>query len=96
MITTVKSSTSIKYSVVWFSPRGFANEGGYYYGTEAEAEKLHADYDQYRAKYSFVSDHRTLDAAKAKAEKLAKRDRRATPSHEICNIDAIPFAHLQG
>ena len=81
-----------KYSVVWFSPRGFANEGTYYYGTEAEAAKLHEDYDQYQAKYSWISDHKSLSKAREVAEKKARSARRETPSHEICNIDAAPFS----
>lgn len=89
-------STAAKFAVVWFSPRGFANEGSYYYGTEAEMEELHESYDPYQARYSYISGHRTLAAAEAKAEKLAKRDRRETPKHELCHISAQPFTASLG
>jgi len=59
-------------------------------------EKLHESYDPYQSRYSYISGHRTLAAAKAKAEKLACRDRRDSPKHELCHISADPFSDYLG
>ena len=93
-ITTAPVST--KFAVVWFSPRGFANEGSYFYGTEAEMEQLHESYDPCQSRYSYIGGNRTLDAAQANAERLARRDRRETPRGELCHISAAPFLHYIG
>jgi len=96
MSATTTAPVSTKFAVVWFSPRGFANEGSYFYGTEAEMEKLHESYDQYQSRYSYISGHRTFDAAQSKAEKLARRDHRDSPKHEVCHISAAPFSDYLG
>ena len=90
--STISAPASTKFAVVWFSPRGFANEGSYFYGTETEMEQLHEAYDPTASGYSYQSGHLTLAAAEAKAVKLARRACSETPSHELCCIKAAPFS----
>ncbi len=80
------------YQVVWFSPRGFSNEGSYIYGTAEEIDAIECD--PYQSVMTIMSNHRTLVAAEVAAEKRAKRDIRSTPSHEICNINHGSHAEL--
>lgn len=94
--TSTIAPASTKFAVVWFSPRGFSNEGSYFYGTEVEMEQLHEACDPMVSRYSYKSGHRTLEAAECKAEKLARRACSESPSHELCCIKAAPFSDYLG
>jgi len=74
------------FAVFWVSPRGFANEGDWIYGTTEELRKAIAESEP--KNYHRESWHKTIDAARCNAINLARRDRRASPSHEICAIGA--------
>lgn len=75
----------MKFQSAWISPRGFANEGTYIYGTKEEVSAVVDQSDISNVRYN-ISDHKRLDAAQAKAEKGARTDIKNTPSHEICAI----------
>ena len=79
---------AIKHQVIWVSPNGFANEGNYVHGTDAQLNELCEKFDYTRGMTSEISNHRSAVAAEKNAKRLAKRDRRDTPSHEFCNIDS--------
>ncbi len=69
------------YSCFWNSDRGFGNEGQYIYGS-AEDCKTFADKLDDDAGFILVSNHRTLDAAKARAEKELRAARRNCLEYE--------------
>lgn len=74
------------YEVCWISPRGFANEGDYVYGT---TEQLADEIDNGLAdngKWFDVSRHRSKEAAIRSAAKNARRVRRESPAHELCAV----------
>ena len=74
------------FAVFWVSPRGFANEGDWIYGPAEELRKAIAESEP--KNYHRESFHKTIGAARRSAINLARRDRRASPSHEICAIGA--------
>lgn len=63
------------YVNAWFSPRGFANEGTNYYGSlpdwRAFIERM--DPDPATSRWCISSQHRSLDAAQAAAEKEVRQ-----------------------
>lgn len=61
------------YVNAWFSPRGFANEGTNYYGTLAEWRAFVADADPHMSRWCISTQHRSLDAAQAAAEKEVRQ-----------------------
>jgi len=78
-----------QYSVLWFSPRGFANEGTYYYGLTSRIEKFleTCDSDNVNIKWHWDKrNFRSLATAEKAARILCNRDHRDTPAHEICCI----------
>ena len=77
------------YRVWWNSPRGFANEGDYVYGSTQDVDAL-LDGTVHCA---LISKHLTRDAAKNQAERLERKDRKACPSHEICSYGVIDAAY---
>ncbi|MCL2076659.1 MAG: hypothetical protein FWH15_09560 [Betaproteobacteria bacterium] len=76
------------YSVLWFSPRRFANECTYIYGLTAHIEKFceltanennHWHWD----KRNFT----TMATAEKAARRLCNRDHRESPPYELCHIN---------
>ena len=75
-----------EFAVFWVSPRGFANEGDWIYGPIAEIREYVGQTDP--KNFHKETQHKTIEAARRSAINLARRDRRNTPSHEICAIGA--------
>ena len=74
------TKTEKPYVCTWYSPRGFANEGTNFYGTLEEwgafVARVLQDHCSPDAKSRIVSNHSTLDAARARAEKEVGVSRR--------------------
>lgn len=63
------------YCCYWLSPRGFANEGDYVYGSREDCETAVGRLNmEAGARVVRVSQHRTLGAAKKSAEQKAAKD----------------------
>ncbi|WP_207540755.1 hypothetical protein [Sabulicella rubraurantiaca] len=63
------------YCCYWLSPRGFANEGDYVYGSREDCEAAVQRLDlKAGARVVRVSQHRSLEAAKKSAEEKAAKD----------------------
>lgn len=76
------------YRVLWISPRGFCNEGRYYYGPQAEIDQLLGRYEgnSNSREVVFSIKHRSLESAKKAALKRELADRRR---HSQWSEDAI-------
>ena len=81
-----------KFQSVFYSPRGFANEGTYIYGTREEVKEffdrrnIGTDYD---AGWYDVRYHRRIDTARNRAETETRQARRMYQRNsELCNICA--------
>lgn len=73
------------YEVYFISPRGFANEGDYVYGTpEQIAEEI--DSLNENGRLFFVSTHRSKNTAMRAAAKHARRVRRESSPHVLCYV----------
>ena len=79
-----------KYRVWWFSPRGFANEGDYVFGSREDCDELLDG----EVNATLMSKHLSIEAARLAAERLERKDRRNTPSHEICSIGVMDAAEV--
>lgn len=77
-----------EYRVWWYSPRGFANEGDYVYGSKADVDALLNG----KVHCTLMSKHRSIDTARAAAERLERKERKACPSHEICSYGVVDAA----
>jgi hypothetical protein len=67
------------YACYWLSPRGFANEGTYLYGTIEDCRKaVEPYYDNTNSVYTLLSRHETIEAAQARAEKESRISRKRT------------------
>ena len=66
------------YVCAWYSPRGFANEGGYLYGTLEQWRDFIAKHDTapYQARWNIISRHHSPQDAQARAEKEVRISRR--------------------
>jgi len=80
---------SIKFQVIWASPRGFANEGSYIHGSESDLNTFCENFDYTSGVITVISSHRNSGTAATTAYKLARRDRKNTPKCEVCNIDSF-------
>ena len=72
------STETNQFAVKWVSPRGFANEGDYVYGSlEAlrDDEVVQMVRRSDGGRITTMSYHRTLDNARLAAEKLLRKDR---------------------
>jgi hypothetical protein len=90
----IMATTNTKYQVIWVSPRGFANEGSYVHGSESELDAFCEKFDYTSGMVSTISNHRNSGTAAAAAARLAKRDIKNTPSHEICSIDSLHVSEM--
>lgn len=66
----------MKYRSAWYSPRNFANEGSYIFGT---IEEMSAFFHRYisgdsDSGWSLIKHHRTLKGAADRCERDARRD----------------------
>ena len=77
----------------WYSPRGFANEGDYLYGTLEQWRDFIAkrDPDPYLARWDIISRHHNLQAARARAEKEVRISRRRVAWGEQDYTSAQPL-----
>lgn len=80
------------YICAWFSPRGFANEGTYFYGTYAEWQAFCRPLDAYVSRWCVISRHRTLEAARSRANKEVRQSERRTAWGEQDYTIAAPLA----
>lgn len=84
-----------RYSVYWISPRGFANEGDYVYGTAPMIDREVDDISQNFGKSHYLSEHKTLENARSAAIKAARKARKEYHSHETVSIGARKAGHEQ-
>lgn len=82
------------YQVWWISPRGFANEGKYIYGPEDACDKATDPvWNSVDGRLHHISSHRTLEAARRRAERGA---RNASRGHrEWGELDAISVREVK-
>jgi hypothetical protein len=61
--------TKQPFVVVWISPRDLSHRGSYFYGKKAEAQRFLGIPTLYGSTYycDFMSGHKTIEEAKAKA-----------------------------
>lgn len=87
--------TTTTYISAWYSPRGFANEGVYLYGTRDEYRALAEMISESQTQtVSKISGHKTLDAAKARAEKEHRTSQKRKAWGEEDATDATSFAEF--
>jgi hypothetical protein len=97
-----RQETKMKYQTIWISTRGFANEGVYAFGAEADVQRTWYAYrdNNNDARYSVQSTHRTLDAARRSAEKLVQLEknsaRRNAYQCTISTLDAAEYVSYLG
>lgn len=82
----------MNFVCAWFSPRGFANEGTYYYGTYDAWREFCRPLDAAQSRWCVISRHRTLDASQQRAEKEVKASRRRTAWGEQDYTNYAPLA----
>jgi hypothetical protein len=89
----------MKYQTIWISTRGFANEGVYAFGTEADVQRTwyaHRDNNP-DARYSVQSSHNTLDAARQSAGKLVRWEEHSAKRNAYqCNISTLDASEYVG
>ncbi len=79
----------MKYKSLFFSPRRFANEGTYIYGTAKEVKQFEETITGWEnIGWWDEKNHRNEHTAQQRCEKDAKRDIRNTPQSEICCISS--------
>lgn len=83
------------FSVVRFAWDGFGNSGGYYFGTRAELETLHAAYDPSRSLYKWIGDFATIEQAESVSDKLAYRANKQAHHSEQMELCSGPISWLQ-
>ena len=68
-----------KYQVVEIRPRKFANEKTIYYGSTGDIQRTWYEIRErgLEARYSVLSNHRTLEAARRSAEAYLRTERRS-------------------
>lgn len=72
------------YAVIWESPRGFANEGSYRYGTREAIAAIESSYaDDCNGYTTAISHHITLEAARERAERAAARDNKRNAGDKL-------------
>jgi hypothetical protein len=79
----------------WYSPRGFSNEGTYIYGT---IEEMSAFFEGTvsiitNSVYSAVKHHKTLENARLRCERAARRD--IVNCKDCGEISAISAANVE-
>lgn len=81
----------MNYVCAWFSPRGFANEGIYFYGTYNAWREFCRPLDASVSRWCVISRHRTLEAAQARANKEVRMSERRTGWGEQDYTHAAPL-----
>ena len=81
-------SKTTTHQTLWFSARGFANEGIYIYGSTSEIRGIIIDSSS-DAETTIMSNHLSIDAAKKMAHTLAQKDKKNYTYSEICCIDSM-------
>lgn len=82
------------FVVGWFSPRGFSNEGTYFYGTLQQWREFLNLADNENARWFTVSRHKTLEAAKDRAEKEVRTSKRRSQWGEQNFANAENLANI--
>lgn len=71
--------SKLNYRSAWYSPRGFANEGTYLFGTDEEMTEFFDDVvvSDENCVWSHMKNHKSAETARNFCERYAKREANA-------------------